>query len=142
MGFTDRWTPESQQWFESRAWQQLETWRLAADTSELWRDLLIEPAFANFALAWFLDHRELIVSWNERDHFEPIFGINKELNLQFVLGYTTEEFARTLGNIAEGVTDVAPLITATVGINGVAQAFDDLSSPDHHAKILVEPWLE
>ena len=29
----------------------------------------------------------------ERDHIEPLFGINKELNLQFVLGYTGEEFA-------------------------------------------------
>ena len=33
---------------------------------------------------------------------EPMFGINKELNLQFVLGYTPEEFAITLHAIAEG----------------------------------------
>ena len=32
----------------------------------------------------------------ERDYIEPMFGINKELNLQFVLGYTPEEFAATL----------------------------------------------
>lgn len=78
----------------------------------------------------------------QRDHFEPVFGINKELNLQFVLGYSREEFARTLHCIAEGETSVAPLITAKVGLDGVAQAFDDLRSPDQHAKILVEPWRE
>jgi threonine dehydrogenase-like Zn-dependent dehydrogenase len=76
----------------------------------------------------------------ERDHFEPMFGINKELNLQFVLGYTPEEFSATLRHIAEGEIPVEPLITGKVGIEGVTGAFDDLASPEHHAKILVEPW--
>lgn len=76
----------------------------------------------------------------QRDSFEPMFGINKELNLQFVLGYTGEEFAATLRHIAEGALPVAPLITGTVGVEGVAGAFEALASPDTHAKILVEPW--
>ena len=76
----------------------------------------------------------------ERDHFEPLFGINKELSLQFVLGYSPEEFAATLHHIADGRIDVAPLITDRVGIDGVADAFDALASPERHAKILVEAW--
>jgi threonine dehydrogenase-like Zn-dependent dehydrogenase len=76
----------------------------------------------------------------EQDRIQPAYGINKELNLQFVLGYTREEFAATLRNIADGKIPVEPLVTGKVGIDGVAQAFDDLGSPDHHAKILVEPW--
>lgn len=76
----------------------------------------------------------------ENDHFQPFFGINKELNLQFVLGYTPEEFTSTLHHIAEGKIPVTPLITGKVGVEGVAQAFVDLGSPEHHAKILVEPW--
>ena len=76
----------------------------------------------------------------ERDTFEPMFGINKELNLQFVLGYTPQEFAATLNHIAEGKVNVTPLITAKVGVEGVAQAFQDLASPERHAKIIVEPW--
>ena len=35
---------------------------------------------------------------------------------------------------------VAPLITGKVGVEGVAQAFEDLGSPERHAKIMVEPW--
>jgi hypothetical protein len=35
--------------------------------------------------------------------------------------------------------DLAPLLTGTVDVAGVPQAFADLASPDHHAKILVEP---
>lgn len=76
----------------------------------------------------------------ERDHMRPILGINKQLNLQFVLGYTPEEFARTLRAIAEGELPVELLITGKVGVEGVAQAFEDLASPELHAKILVEPW--
>jgi threonine dehydrogenase-like Zn-dependent dehydrogenase len=76
----------------------------------------------------------------ERDSIEPMFGINKELNLQFVLGYTPEEFAVTLRGIAEGKIPVEPLITGKVGVEGVAKAFEDLASPERHAKILVEPW--
>jgi len=76
----------------------------------------------------------------QRDSLEPMFGINKELNLQFVLGYSRDEFAATLRHIAEGELLVAPLITGKVGVEGVADAFAALASPDTHAKILVEPW--
>jgi threonine dehydrogenase-like Zn-dependent dehydrogenase len=76
----------------------------------------------------------------ERDTFEPFFGIGKELNLQFVLGYSGEEFAATLRNIAEGKISVDPMITGKVGVEGVAGAFEELASPERHAKILVEPW--
>jgi len=76
----------------------------------------------------------------EPDHLEPFFAINKELNLQFVLGYTPEEFAQTLHFLAEGKIKAEPLITAKIGVEGVKAAFDDLANPEHHAKILVEPW--
>lgn len=74
------------------------------------------------------------------DTIRPMLGINKELNVQFVLGYTPGEFMDTLAAIADGRIDVAPLVTGRVGVAGVAQAFRDLASPDEHAKILVEPW--
>ena len=76
----------------------------------------------------------------EADTIYPMLGISKELNLQFVLGYTPDEFAATLDHIAEGRIPVAPLITGKVGVEGVARAFEALASPERHAKILVEPW--
>jgi threonine dehydrogenase-like Zn-dependent dehydrogenase len=75
----------------------------------------------------------------ERDQFEPMMGINKELNVQFVLAYTPEEFAATLTHIARGELKVDPLVTGKVGLEGVAGAFESLASPELHAKILVEP---
>jgi 2-desacetyl-2-hydroxyethyl bacteriochlorophyllide A dehydrogenase len=75
----------------------------------------------------------------EVDHFRPLYGINKELSLHFALGYTPEEFARTLRALAEGELEVAPLVTGEVGLDGVAGAFEDLGHPEAHAKILVRP---
>jgi threonine dehydrogenase-like Zn-dependent dehydrogenase len=76
----------------------------------------------------------------ESDHAEPLLGIIKELNIQYVYAYTPEEFAASLRLIAEGQVDAASMVTAQVGIDGVAQAFDDLANPERHTKIIVEPW--
>lgn len=73
------------------------------------------------------------------DTISPFFGISKELNLQFVLGYDPMEFATTLRSIADGEIDVAPLITGEVDLDGVPGAFDALANPDAHCKILVTP---
>jgi threonine dehydrogenase-like Zn-dependent dehydrogenase len=73
------------------------------------------------------------------DSFEPAMAINKELDLRFVLGYTPLEFADTLRMLAEGTIDPRPLITGTVGLDGVAGAFDELASADTHAKVLIDP---
>ena len=78
----------------------------------------------------------------EPDQVRPLLGITKELNLQFVLAYTVEEFARTLSLIADGTLTVDPLITGKVGVGDVAGAFESLGHPDAHAKIIVEPWRE
>ena len=76
----------------------------------------------------------------ETDRIEPFFGIVKQLNVQFVLGYTGEEFADSLRHLAEGRIDAAALITGTVGLDGVAGAFADLVNPEKHAKVMVDSW--
>ncbi len=76
----------------------------------------------------------------EPDRIEPLFGIVKELSVQFVLGYTPEEFARCLRLLAEGAVDGDALITGKVGLDGVKGAFEELANPERHTKILVEPW--
>jgi threonine dehydrogenase-like Zn-dependent dehydrogenase len=73
------------------------------------------------------------------DTVHPFFGIAKEISVQFVLAYEPAEFAASLRAIAEGDIDVAPLITGEVGLDGVGTAFDDLTDPDRHCKILVTP---
>lgn len=73
------------------------------------------------------------------DSIQPMRGILRELTVRFAFAYDPMEFADTLRRIAEGELDVTPLITGTVGLDGVAGAFDALADPEAHAKILVEP---
>jgi threonine dehydrogenase-like Zn-dependent dehydrogenase len=75
----------------------------------------------------------------EQDTIRPMIGITKELELRFCLGYDPMEFAGTLQSIASGETDVTPMITGSVGVDGVPDAFETLSKPTDHVKILVEP---
>ena len=75
----------------------------------------------------------------EDDTYRPITAIAKELTVQFVLGYSPGEFNETLRRIAEGEYDVASMITARVGMEGVAGAFLELEKPDVHAKIMLDP---
>jgi hypothetical protein len=49
------------------------------------------------------------------DSFRPSFGIYKRLNIQFVFGWTPEEFAASLHNLAD---------------------------PENHVKVLVRPNLD
>jgi threonine dehydrogenase-like Zn-dependent dehydrogenase len=73
------------------------------------------------------------------DTIRPLIAIVKELDLRFVYAYTEAEFSDTLRSLAEGVIDVSPLVSGTVGLEGVAGAFDVLRAADHHVKVLVEP---
>jgi threonine dehydrogenase-like Zn-dependent dehydrogenase len=73
------------------------------------------------------------------DTVHPFFAIAKEINVQFVLAYTPDEFADSLRALAEGEIDGTPLITGEVGLDGVGAAFDDLADPERHCKILVTP---
>jgi 2-desacetyl-2-hydroxyethyl bacteriochlorophyllide A dehydrogenase len=75
----------------------------------------------------------------EPDTISPFFAIAKELSLQFALAYDPAEFAQSLRAIAEGLVDVAPMITGTVGLPGVPGAFEALARPDQQVKIVVEP---
>ena len=44
--------------------------------------------------------------------------------------------------LAEGEVDASPLVTGTVGLDGVDGAFELLGAADTHAKILIDPRSE
>lgn len=73
------------------------------------------------------------------DTVHPFFAIAKEINVQFVLAYTPDEFGDSLHALANGDIDVSPLITGRVGLDAVGAAFDDLADPERHCKVLVTP---
>lgn len=73
------------------------------------------------------------------DQLRPVMAINKEIDLRFVVGYSALEFRDTLRLLADGKVDAAPIVTGTVGLDEVADAFDSLADPDRQAKILIDP---
>ncbi len=75
----------------------------------------------------------------EHDSFRPIMGIYKRLTLKFVLGWSPEEFATSLHNLAEGRIDGSAIVTNEVSLDDVPAAFADLAKPDQQVKVLVRP---
>jgi threonine dehydrogenase-like Zn-dependent dehydrogenase len=73
------------------------------------------------------------------DRFTPAMAINKEIDLRFVLAYTPLEFRDTLHMLADGKLDPRPLMTDTVGLDGVDAAFTALGDPEAQAKVLIDP---
>jgi threonine dehydrogenase-like Zn-dependent dehydrogenase len=78
----------------------------------------------------------------EPDTFQPAMAINKEVDLRFVFAYQPHEFHETLRLLASGKVDPTPLVTGTVGLDGVTGAFEALADPERHAKILIDPTSE
>lgn len=72
--------------------------------------------------------------------FTPVIAIAKELNLQFVIYYTPEEFAAALQAVSDGKLDWQPLLTGHIGLDGIPEAFAALEDPETHAKIMIDPW--
>jgi threonine dehydrogenase-like Zn-dependent dehydrogenase len=78
----------------------------------------------------------------QSDQIRPLIAINKELALQFVLGYSMDEFDISLRAIADGRFDVAPMVTSEVDLESVEATFRSLADPESDAKVVVNPWLD
>lgn len=70
----------------------------------------------------------------------PTIAIAKEMAFQFVIYYTPDEFAEALQAVADGKLDWQPLVSATIGLADIARTFEELTDPERHAKVLIDPW--
>jgi (R,R)-butanediol dehydrogenase / meso-butanediol dehydrogenase / diacetyl reductase len=75
------------------------------------------------------------------DQIFPRIALRKELSIQFVLGYTRDEFAMVLDLLGSGRIDPEPLITGVIGLDAAPAMFEALRKPSTHAKVLIDPWL-
>ena len=60
--------------------------------------------------------------------FEPTQAVLRVLDIRFTLMYSPEEFAQAFTHLAAGELDAAALLTGTVGLEGVADAFEGLGT--------------
>jgi len=123
----------------------IDAWRAAGDgvTPPVIFEAVGVPGMIDQLMADAPDRSQILVAGVciPPDNFRPSIGIYKHLSLQFVLGWSPEEFGQSLHSLAEGHIDGATLITGEVGIDGVPQAFVDLGDPEQHVKIVVKPEL-
>jgi threonine dehydrogenase-like Zn-dependent dehydrogenase len=67
--------------------------------------------------------------------------ITKEIELRYVLGYSQEEFAASLRNLADRATRYGETITSVVSLDETPAAFTRLQTDKSQIKILVAPGL-
>lgn len=75
----------------------------------------------------------------EQDTIDQWIAIQKQLELRYVFGCTRDEFEETFTMIADGTLDPGLMLTSTVGLGGVADAFAALRQPDREVKVVIEP---
>lgn len=74
----------------------------------------------------------------KEDRIYPMVGINKQLTLKFVLGYSPAEYAEALAALADGSVDTSPMVTRTVTLDELPAAFEALADPND-CKVVVLP---
>jgi len=64
----------------------------------------------------------------------------KELRLQFVHGYSQDEFAYSLKSLAHGRVEFASILSQTIGLQQLSPVFEQLKQDPQLTKVLVDPW--
>ncbi|MDX2233515.1 MAG: alcohol dehydrogenase catalytic domain-containing protein [Hyphomonadaceae bacterium] len=72
------------------------------------------------------------------DSIMPLVGIMKELNVQFVLGYTAQEFDFVIEMLARDRIEAAHMITDRITLDALPEAFEALRRPSTQCKVMVE----
>ncbi|MGE0700394.1 MAG: zinc-binding dehydrogenase [Hyphomicrobiaceae bacterium] len=73
------------------------------------------------------------------DRIMPRVALRKELSLQFVLGYTDQDFRLSLDLLKSPGFDAGALITRRVSFDELPAVFESLRGPNPEAKVLLEP---
>ena len=82
----------------------------------------------------------LLLSPGDGTLYYPYGSASVEYNRYYINNFMYWEAVRpALMMLADGKVDPRPLITGTVGLDGVEGAFDALGDAERHAKILIDP---
>ncbi len=97
------------------------------------------PGMLNEAMLAAPRHARIVVAGvcQGMDAIMPLVGILKELNLQFVLGYTAQEFAFVLDMIAKDRIEAMAMVTDRITLDALPEAFEALRKPSTQCKVMV-----
>jgi (R,R)-butanediol dehydrogenase/meso-butanediol dehydrogenase/diacetyl reductase len=74
------------------------------------------------------------------DQFTPRTGIQKEARLLFSAFYSVRDFAIVADRLASGDVSPRAMITGTVGLYELPQAFEALRQRTSQCKVMLDPW--
>ena len=75
----------------------------------------------------------------EPDPYLPVVALLKEVSIGFSVYYRPDEFREVVDAFATGRIDPTPLVTDTIALSDVDQAFDRLQHDPTDVKVLVDP---
>ena len=75
----------------------------------------------------------------EPETISSVAAAQKKIRMTFSFGYTLEDFEFILRMISAGRMKTDELITRSVTLEEVPEAFAGLMQPNEHCKIMIEP---
>lgn len=72
------------------------------------------------------------------DQIMPFFGLIKELQVQFAIAYTKDDFETCVAMLAEKRINVDPMVTDIVSLDDLPDAFEALRTPSTQCKVLAK----
>jgi 2-desacetyl-2-hydroxyethyl bacteriochlorophyllide A dehydrogenase len=74
------------------------------------------------------------------DSFMPFLALVKELQFQFAIAYTRDDFETVITMLAQGRISGAAMVTDIVSLADMPAAFEALRNPSHQCKVLTKLW--
>jgi (R,R)-butanediol dehydrogenase/meso-butanediol dehydrogenase/diacetyl reductase len=74
------------------------------------------------------------------DSWTPAFGMLKEVRIQFAVGTSLAQFLTVADALSAGHVEPRLMVTDTVPLAGLPQAFEALRGNSAQCKVLVDPW--
>lgn len=97
------------------------------------------PGMLNEAMMAAPRHARIVVAGvcQGMDTIMPLVGIMKELNVQFVLGYTAQEYAFVIDMIAKDRIEAMAMVTDRISLDALPEAFEALRKPSTQCKVMI-----
>ena len=74
------------------------------------------------------------------DTIVPLAALAKELQLQFAIAYTRDDFETVIAMLAQNRVSGEAMVTDVVSLDDMPAAFEALRNPSHQCKVLTRLW--
>lgn len=75
------------------------------------------------------------------DSFVPALYLMKQVRVQFSMTYTVDEFRHTIDTLDGGAVQPSLMVSRTVSLDELPEAFESLRGPSTDCKVLIDPWV-